>query len=488
MDWRPALAATVALLAAVALGPGAFAKGKTGTIDLREWIRGPVRYIARPEEAKQFRALKTDNDRALFIERFWLRRDPSEATLTNEYRQMFWERVNEANRAFHGSTTPGWKTDRGKIYILYGPPTEIQEDNSLRVDGSIPNPGRGVIRWLYQGRPGGRKDLDAIVVVPFVRDSTGEYRLTSDPRLASVFWDPYSLRERPMGELTDEYLAGSKSRLTVALDLGKMQEVPPQDQVLLEKVETIESYRTHPMDASFLRFRHPDKEATVVIVTLEVQTGRGAEPAIMARFTPRDATRQPVVIGEGTFRIETHGLRRVAQGRVPLDPGTYDVTILSANPYDATTGMFRGTVTVRPPAEDLRLSDVVLASDIQSLQYRALVSYDEPFLIGPFHVVPRLDARVRRGESVNVFFEVYGAAKPYRVSYGLSGRDEQVGWVPLGRPQTTEQEQIANAWGLSTGDDWPLGDYRVAIEVTDEAGHTAGAVVPFTLVAADGGE
>ena len=64
---------------------------------LRQWLDGPVHYLIDKDEIKEFKSLKADPDRAAFIERFWRRRDPNPATLANEYRQLFWNRVQEAN-------------------------------------------------------------------------------------------------------------------------------------------------------------------------------------------------------------------------------------------------------------------------------------------------------------------------------------------------------------------------------------------------------
>ena len=177
------------LLLGLCLATPASAKGKSSSVNLKEWVEGPIRYIIRKSEQKAFKGLDDDRDRALFIERFWSRRDPDPETLANPYRQLFWERVNQANDQFKDSSKPGWKTDRGKIYILYGAPNEMHEDPNLRTDG-IAGGGMGVIRWIYEGRPGERMDMDPIVVVPFVRDGSGEYKVSYDPALASVFFDP----------------------------------------------------------------------------------------------------------------------------------------------------------------------------------------------------------------------------------------------------------------------------------------------------------
>ena len=75
------------------------------------------------------------------------------------------------------------------------------------------------------------------------------------------------------------------------LDLGRMQEVPPQEQVLLESVETSEAYKTHPIEVQVQRYWHPRKQRTVVVVTLDVtDESVGEKSAIVARFAPLDAT------------------------------------------------------------------------------------------------------------------------------------------------------------------------------------------------------
>ena len=420
----------------------------------------------------------SDNDRALFIERFWTRRDPSPETLTNEYRQLFWERVQEANRAFH-STRPGWMTDQGKIYILYGAPTNKQED--IFYDHDRPSGGRGVMRWLYEGRPGQRMDLDPVTVVAFEKDNSGEYKLTYDPKLNTVYWNPRAYEGTPLQDFYETTIAMSKSELGVMLDLGKMQEVPPQEQVLLERIDTAQSYQTHPLELEIQRFEHPEEEGVLVVLTLGVGQVRNAS-TVLARFTPSDARKKPVLISEGTFRIEEAEGGNLAQGRVVLEPDTYNVTILLADAALGSTGMYRGPLVVTPPQGGMRLSDVVLARKIEPVPYRAMVSYSEPFLIGPMKVIPALNNEVARGEAIDMLFEIYEGATPYRVSFQLEGQEDDGSWVALGPAQEVAQEQRTVAWGLPTSPRWPLGEYRIAIDVTDAAGTFERTWMPFELV------
>src|SRR6185295_2602368 len=97
-------------------------------------------------------------------------------------RQQFWQRVREANDLFLDSPGPGWSSDRGRIYILFGPPSEIQDDIDVATEAG-PTAGHGLIRWLYNSL-GTQLGLDPTVVVPFVRNMSGEYRISYDPRLS----------------------------------------------------------------------------------------------------------------------------------------------------------------------------------------------------------------------------------------------------------------------------------------------------------------
>jgi GWxTD domain-containing protein len=498
----PGTRASIGLVLAAALAAPAAAK----PVALKSWINGPIRYISERDEAKVFKKLKSDEDRALFIERFWARRDPSPQTLANEYRQLFWERVQEANGLFLDShkpgwmtdlasighpsglvrvqKQPGWMTDRGKIYILYGPPTRIEDH--LDIDTHTdPTAGHGMIRWHYEGRPAGRTDLDPVVIVPFVRETTGEYRVSYDPKLSSVFFDALAVEEqwdRAMDRFLEIFGAPRSTEMSVMLDLGKMQEVPPQAQVLLERVETVESYRTHSIDVNMSRYVHPDGEGIVVVVTADVShIGEGTNPVAIARFRPHDATRKTRMLGEDVFRVERLDERRVAQSRLLLEPGTYDVTVLVADPATAGTGMHRASLRIPEPTDRLRLSDVIWADELRPLEFASLASHDEPFLIGPFRVVPRIDASFPRGHALRLFYEVYGGVPPYRITYQVEGHDLDGSWVALGKPAIDEQSAAAQGWELATSDAWPLGEYRVRIDVEDTRQRLVSAQLGFHL-------
>ncbi len=135
--WVPFLAATVFIIAAAvslaawqAESPRTDAPPQSQTeasSRYSKWLNEDVVYIITGEERAAFLQLSTDEDRDKFIEQFWLTRDPSPGTPTNEFKEEHYRRIAYANAHFGTpSGTPGWQTDRGRIYIIYGRPEELE--------------------------------------------------------------------------------------------------------------------------------------------------------------------------------------------------------------------------------------------------------------------------------------------------------------------------------------------------------------------------
>ena len=90
----------------------------------KKWLGEDVRWIISDEERSAFMQLSNDEERDQFIESFWQRRDPTPDTVENEFKEDHYRRIAYANEHF-AAGIPGWKSDRGRIYIMYGPPDEI---------------------------------------------------------------------------------------------------------------------------------------------------------------------------------------------------------------------------------------------------------------------------------------------------------------------------------------------------------------------------
>jgi GWxTD domain-containing protein len=138
----------------------------------KKWLDEEVVYIITPTEREVFQKLQTDRERDLFIEAFWKQRDPTPASAENEFKTEHYRRISYANRYLgRDAPRPGWRTDRGRYYIILGEPRDIQrfEGKSQTYDAEV---------WFYQGKT----DLGlptAFNLVFFREGGHGEYRLYS---------------------------------------------------------------------------------------------------------------------------------------------------------------------------------------------------------------------------------------------------------------------------------------------------------------------
>jgi GWxTD domain-containing protein len=149
------------------------------------WLED-VSYIITPEEEAAFKNLKTDEEVDEFVKQFWLRRDPTPGASTNAFRDEYYRRIGWANDHFT-ARVPGWKTDRGRIYIVYGPPDQITAKTafSAAAFGKAVDAGGNngpvartpVETWSYNYIA----DKGANITFNFVQDDDGNFHLAQLP-------------------------------------------------------------------------------------------------------------------------------------------------------------------------------------------------------------------------------------------------------------------------------------------------------------------
>ena len=172
------VACTLVVLCAVGLthakaAPQNPAAGSAET-QYTKWLKEDVAYIIRDDERAAFKRLTTDPEREQFIEQFWLRRDPTPNTLENEFKIEHYRRIAYVNTHYSApSGLPGWKTDRGRVYITYGPADEIESHPSLNDPKGFPWE-----QWKYRFIEGVGRN----VIIEFDDTAkTGDFRMTTDP-------------------------------------------------------------------------------------------------------------------------------------------------------------------------------------------------------------------------------------------------------------------------------------------------------------------
>ena len=136
-----------------------------------KWVKEDVVYIITDQERDAFQKLTADPERNRFVEQFWVRRNPVPGSGKNDFKEEHYRRIAYANKRF-ASGIAGWKTDRGRIYIIYGPPDEIESQPS-KTQTSFAHED-----WAYHHIEG---IGDRVLLTFEDRAGKGNYTLTRDP-------------------------------------------------------------------------------------------------------------------------------------------------------------------------------------------------------------------------------------------------------------------------------------------------------------------
>src|ERR1700722_743060 len=369
----------------------------------KRWLNEEVTYIITDEERKVFKTLQTDDERQTFIENFWLRRDPTPDTEENEYREEHYRRIAYANDRF-ASGIPGWKTDRGMIYIKYGPADEIESHPS---GGSYERPyeeGGGSTstypfeQWRYRYIEG----VGTNVILEFV-DTTmsGEYRLTSDPsEKDALLYVPGAgltmAEQMGLADKTQRFtrtdgthlgtgsmpLPESMNEFTRIEQYAKIFNPPAIHYKDLEAVVSSSiKYNLLPMkvlvdyipltsssvltqitiqfDVKDMNFK--DKENTS-IATINIY-GRISTLARrpLAPFEDVVTVTQPTEMLQALIESRPH---QIYQKTVPLQPGRYRLNIAAKDLTGGNTGTYEMALDVPRMDEDILSSSQIILADI----------------------------------------------------------------------------------------------------------------------------
>lgn len=411
----------------------------------RKWLEEDVLYIITDEEKRAFKNLQTDEEREQFIEQFWLRRDPTPDTMENEYKEEHYRRIAYANERF-ASGIPGWKTDRGRIYITFGPPDEIESHPS---GGTYERPweeGGGTTstypfeKWRYRYLEGVGMQTD--IVIEFVDKSmTGEYRMTMDPSekdaLLMVPGAGLTLMEQMgLADKADRFNRTDGTRLGVGnsplparmnqferlqqyADLQKAPKIKFRD--LEAQVNSRILYNLLPMQARADFF--PTTSSTVLTsITLQFnrkdlqfkQEGEISKAIvnIYARIT--SMTRRVVNVFEDVVSIDVPAsmLQEAAQGvsiyqkSIPLPPGMYRLNVVAKDVVGGNMNNYEMALNVPRMEEDvLFASSLVLADVLEKVPTRSIGTGQ--FVVGTTKVRPRVSESFRRNEKLGIYMKLY---------------------------------------------------------------------------------
>jgi GWxTD domain-containing protein len=409
----------------------------------RKWLNEDVSYIITDEERQAFRRLQTDDEREQFIEQFWLRRDPTPDTAENEFKEEHYRRIAYANERY-ASGIPGWKADRGRIYITFGPPDEIESHPS---GGSYQRPieeGGGSTstypfeQWRYRWIEGIGNDI----IIEFVDPTmTGEYRMTMDPsEKDALLYVPnagLTLNEQMgLSSKTDRFnrtdgthLGTGDSPLPSRMNqferleqFAKLQKPPPIKFKDLEAAVTSSiRYNTLPMQvrADFLKMTNSTIQTNITVQfdkkDLQFETKDTVSKSvvnILGRVT--SMSRRVVNVFEDVVSVETASqlLQNASKGAsiyqksIFLAPGTYRLNVVAKDIVANTMNNYEMALAVpRYDDEKLGSSTLILADQIEKVPTRSIGTGQ--FVIGTSKVRPRITESFRRNEKMGIYWQVY---------------------------------------------------------------------------------
>ena len=475
----------------------------------QKWLEEEVPYIITDEEKAAFKKLSTDDEREKFIEAFWDRRNPRPDSPENEFKDEYYRRIAYANEHY-SSGIPGWKTDRGRIYIMYGPPDEIETHASGGLYERPPSEGGGSTstfpfeHWRYRYIEGIGENVELEFVDPTM---TGEYHLAYDPgEKDALLHVPGAgltqVEAMNMSSKRDRFENTDGTTLGQPLGGGREDEFDRLDlfyrifKAPAVKYKDLKAVVTSRITGDLLPFDVREdfirvtEESVLVPVTLQVAnhdlefTNRnGVLHAALDIFGQISTLGGKTVSSfEDSVALDVPqseferigGLTSAYQKSVPLRPGLYKLTVVVKDTQSGHTGSME--VSTRVPRyldDELSNSSLILADVVQPLPSRQVGT--GAFVIGGMKVRPSVTRIFTRRQSLGIYLQVYNLGidpathRPsVEVHYEIARDGKTLVSKEQGTPPTANSsQQIELAESLPLQSLAP-GKYTVTIRIMDK--------------------
>jgi GWxTD domain-containing protein len=484
----------------------------------KKWLDEDVRWIITDEERSAFKQLSNDEERDQFIEAFWQRRDPTPDTIENEFKEEHYRRIAYANEHF-AAGIPGWKTDRGRMYIMYGPPDEIESHPS---GGTYERPmeeGGGETStfpfedWRYRYLEG----IGQEVIIEFVDTCMcGDYHMTIDrsekdallytPNAGLTLYEQMGMASKTArfqggglerlgaGPFTQDLQTKQFDRLEQFAKLNKPPAVKFKD--LEEIVKTKIRYNLMPFDvrADFVKVTS-DTVLTPITIQVKNRDITFANKDGVQRGTVNIFGRVTTLSGriaqtfEDTVQVDvpaellpkTVDNSQVYWKALPLKPGHYRLDIVVKDVNGDRVGNWSKSLQV-PDFGDDRLSNssLIVADQMYPVATKEIGTGN--FVIGTMKIRPRVPSAdgkpvaFKRNQKLNFWMQVYNLSvdeKTHKPSATIEYDviNTATNQAVVHTTESTEQmgnvgEQVTLQKTLSAANLQP-GLYRIEIKVND---------------------
>jgi GWxTD domain-containing protein len=415
----------------------------------RKWLDEDVRYIITDEERSAFMQLSNDEERDQFIEAFWQRRDPTPDTVENEFKEEHYRRIAYANEHFPAGI-PGWKTDRGRMYIMYGPADEIESHPS---GGSYQRPmeeGGGETstfpfeQWRYRYLEG----IGQEVIIEFVDTCMcNDYHMTMDrSEKDALLYTPNAgltlMESMGMASKASRFTGGGMERLGTSpmnkdlqsRQFDRLEQFAKLQRPPAVKFKDLEEVVSHKISVNLMPFDvradfvKVTSDTVLVPVTIQVKNRditfvnkEGVQRGtvnIFGRVTT--LTGRIAQTFEDTVQVDVPAelLPKTAENSsiywkaLPLRPGRYRFDVVVKDVNGDRVGTWSKGVLVPEFSEDkLSSSSLILADQMEPVAAKNVGTGS--FVIGTTKVRPRVppsDGKpvvFKRSQKLNFWMQVY---------------------------------------------------------------------------------
>jgi GWxTD domain-containing protein len=480
----------------------------------KKWLSEEVPYIITNEERAAFKKLSTDDEREAFIENFWERRNPNPGSPENEFKEEYYRRIAYSNEHY-ASGIPGWKTDRGRIYIMYGPADEI-DDHPSGGNYERPMSEGGGETSTYPFEDWRYRYIDGIgnnIILEFVDTTmTGEYHLTMDPgekdALLHVPGVGLTMAEQmgTAGGASKQDRFTNANNTTAGAGLGGQYSESQNEFTRLDlyskifqppavKFKDLKAVVTSRLSSNLLPFdartdfvRVTDETVLTPITVqvynndLQFQNKDGVMHGVLDIYGEITSLGGHIVntfekslvldVPEHEFQLyQTH--RSVYQQTVPLKPARYKLSLVLKDDLNGHMGSEELGIIVPNYGDDkLANSSLILADQIAPIPTSQVGS--GPFVIGGTKVRPSVTNTFTRDQKLGIYMQVYNLGiddKTHKPSLDVRYRIEKDGKLLMNQPEdaanlkkASQQFTVIKTMGLQA---LAPGKYTVHIDVTD---------------------
>ncbi len=499
----------------------------------KKWLDEDVRWIITDEERSAFKQLSNDEERDQFIEAFWQRRDPTPDTIENEFKEEHYRRIAYANEHFPAGI-PGWKTDRGRMYIMYGPADEIESHPSGGTYDRPMEEGGGTTstypfeNWRYRYIEGVGQEI----IIEFVDTCMcGDYHMTLDrSEKDALLYTPNAgltlYEQMGMSNKTARFSGGGMERLgqgpfnqdLQTKQFDRLEQFAKLNKPPAVKFKDLEEIVSHKITVNLMPFDvradfvKVTSDTVLTPVTIQVknrditfQNKDGVQRGTVNIFG-RVATLSGRIAQtfEDTVQVDVPAelLSKAAENSqvywkaLPLKPGHYRLDVVVKDVNGDRVGNWSKSLTVPDFGDEhLTNSSLIVADQMYPVATKDIGTGN--FVIGTMKVRPRVppaDGKpiaFKRTQKLNFWMQVYNLSvdeKTHKPSatFEYDVVNTATNKAVVHTTESTEQmgnigDQVTLQKTLSAGNLQP-GLYRLEIKVNDNISkQTVGPTATFSV-------